>query len=56
MINIAYLYDKFKGIYRLKVPVDSHTNDYCRKLNGTYEDVDMHIDLPIRKQSLSFWQ
>ena len=44
MINIAYLYDKFKGIYRLKVPVDSHTNDYCRKLNGTYEDVDMHID------------
>lgn len=44
MINIAYLYDKFKGIYRLKVPIDSHTNDYCRKLNGTYEDVDMYID------------
>lgn len=42
--NIAYLYDKFKGIYRLKVPIDSHTNDYCRKLNGTYEDVDMYID------------
>lgn len=44
MINIAYLYDKFKEIYRLKVPIDSHTNDYCRKLNGTYEDVDMYID------------
>ncbi len=44
MINIAYLYDKFKGIYRLKVPIDSHTNDYCRKLNGIYEDVDMYID------------
>lgn len=44
MINIAYLYDKFKGIYRLKVPIDSHTNDYCRKLNGTYEDIDMYID------------
>lgn len=44
MINIAYLYDKFKGIYRLKVPIDSNTNDYCRKLNGTYEDVDMYID------------
>lgn len=44
MINIAYLYDKFKGIYRLKVPIDSHTNDYCRKLNGTCEDVDMYID------------
>ena len=44
MINIAYLYDKFKGIYRLKVPIDSHTNDYCRKLNGTYEDVDMYIE------------
>jgi hypothetical protein len=44
VINIAYLYDKFKGIYRLKVPIDSHTNDYCRKLNGTYEDVDMYID------------
>lgn len=44
MINIAYLYDKFKGIYRLKVPIDSNTNDYCRKLNGTYEDIDMYID------------
>lgn len=44
MTNIAYLYDKFKGIYRLKVPIDSNTNDYCRKLNGTYEDVDMYID------------
>lgn len=44
MINIAYLYDKFKGIYRLKVPIDSNTNDYCRKLNGTYEDIDVYID------------
>ena len=43
-IIIAYLYDKFKGTYRLKVPIDKNTNDYCKKLNGTYEDIDMYID------------
>ena len=54
MINIAYLYDKFKGIYRLKVPIDSHTNDYCRKLNGTYEDVDMYIDCQVGNKVFHF--
>ena len=54
MINIAYLYDKFKGIYRLKVPIDSHTNDYCRKLNGTCEDVDMYIDCQFENKVFHF--
>lgn len=44
MIITSYLIDKFKGIYRLKVPVDVNTNDFSRKLNGTYEDIDVYID------------
>lgn len=44
MINTSYLIDKFKGIYRLKVPYDFKTKDYNRKLNGTLEDIDVYID------------
>lgn len=44
VINISYLMDKFKGQYRIKAPVNSVTNDFDRKLNGTYEDVDLFID------------
>lgn len=44
MINTSYLTDKFKGKYRLKVPIDKTINDFSRKLNGTYEDIDMYID------------
>lgn len=36
--------DKFKGKYRLKVEYDKQTNDFPRKLNGTYEDIDVYID------------
>ena len=36
--------DKFKGKYRLKVEYDKRTNDFTRKLNGTYEDIDVYID------------
>ena len=36
--------DKFKGKYRLKVKYDKQTNDFPRKLNGTYEDIDVYID------------
>lgn len=44
MINTSYLIDKFKGLYRLKVPYDFKTKDYNRKLNGTLEDIDVYID------------
>ena len=44
MINTSYLTDKFKGKYRLKVPINKATNDFSRKLNGSYEDIDMFID------------
>lgn len=44
VINTSYLIDKFKGIYRLKVPYDFKTKDYNRKLNGTLEDIDVYID------------
>lgn len=40
----SYLTDKFKGKYRLKVEYDKRTNDFPRKLNGTYEDIDVYID------------
>lgn len=40
---MAYLIQKFKGVYRLKAPYDIMTNDFPRKLNGTYEDVDVYI-------------
>lgn len=36
--------DKYKGIYRLRCEVDQSTNDFPRKLNGTYEDIDIYID------------
>ena len=35
---------KYKGIYRLKVPIDRSTNDFPKKLDGTNEDIDMYID------------
>ena len=44
MINTSYLTDKFKGKYRLKVPINKATNDFSRKLNGSYEDIDMFIE------------
>jgi hypothetical protein len=44
VITISYLIDKFKGIYRIKVPYNLSTNDFNRKLNGTLEDIDCYID------------
>lgn len=40
---MGYLTDKFKGKYRILCPVDETTNDFPRKLNGSYEDVDCYI-------------
>lgn len=39
-----YLYDKFKGQYRIRAPINQLTNDFNRKLNGTLEDIDCYID------------
>lgn len=41
---MSYLIDKFKGIYRIKAPIDKFTNDFPRKPNGQYEDIDLYID------------
>lgn len=42
--TISYLIEKFKGIYRIKAPIDINTNDFPRKINGQYEDIDLYID------------
>lgn len=39
-----YLTDKFKGLYRIKVPYDWKLNSFPRKLNGNFEDTDCYID------------
>lgn len=41
---MSYLIEKFKGVYRIKAPIDSKTNDFPRKINGQYEDIDLYID------------
>ena len=41
---MSYLIDKFKGTYRIKCPIDIKTHQFPRKLNGTYEDIDLYID------------
>lgn len=35
--------DKFKGRYRILCEYNQETNDFSRKLNGTYEDIDCYI-------------
>lgn len=44
MITTSYLINKFKGIYRIKVPYNQWTKDFTRKLNGNLEDIDCYID------------
>ena len=41
---MSFLIDKFKGTYRLKAPICEDTNTFPRKLNGSYEDIDVYID------------
>jgi hypothetical protein len=43
VINTSYLTDKFKGVYRILPEVDTLTNDFPRKLNGSYEYIDCYI-------------
>lgn len=45
VINISnYLISHFKGKYRIKCEYDQRTNQFQRKLNDTYEDIDCYID------------
>ena len=44
---------KYKGFYRLKVPIDKITNNFPKKLDGTNEDIDMYIDC--RKGQISHY-
>ena len=42
--NIAnYLITHYKGKYKLLAPYDKRTNQFPRKLDGTYEDIDVFI-------------
>ena len=38
-----FLIKKYKGTYTLKCDFDKELNDFNRKLNGTYEDIDVYI-------------
>lgn len=37
------LITKYKGKYTLKCPFDEDKNDFNRKLNGSYEDIDVYV-------------
>lgn len=41
---MAFLTDKFKGIYRIRTEYDSFTNQFPRDLNGNFSDYDLFID------------
>lgn len=41
---MAFLTDKFKGVYRIRTEVDSFSNQFPRDLNGNYSDYDLFID------------
>ena len=44
VINISnYLITHYKGVYRLKVQPDQY-NQFPRKLDGSFEDIDVYID------------
>ena len=40
---MGFLIDKYKDKYRLLTEYDRSTNQFPRKLNGTFEDVDVYI-------------
>lgn len=45
MTNISnYLVTHYKGSYRIKCEYDKSTNQFQRKLDGTFEDIDCYID------------
>lgn len=45
MITISnYLISHYKGMYRIKCEYDESKNQFPRKLDSTYEDIDCYID------------
>lgn len=40
---MAFLIDHYKGKYRLLCEYDQSTNQFSRKLNGCFEDIDIYI-------------
>lgn len=40
---MSYLINRYKGTYRLLAPINDH-NQFSRKLDNTYEDIDVYID------------
>ena len=40
---MGFLIDKYKDKYRLLTEYDQSTNQFPRKLNGTFEDIDVYI-------------
>jgi hypothetical protein len=41
---MGFMMDKFKGVYRLKAPIDKTSNQFPRDLKGNYEDADVCIE------------
>lgn len=46
----SYLIKKYRGLYRIKTVIDKKTNSFPRKLDGTYEDIDIYIDCANKNQ------
>lgn len=44
----------YKGTYRIKAPIDTSINDFPRKLNNTYEDIDCYISCQYGNQIFSY--
>lgn len=40
---MGYLWEKFKGKYRIRCDICEDTNDFPRKIDDTYEDIDCYI-------------
>ena len=40
---MGFMMDKFKGVYRLRTPIDGFSNNFPRDLNGTFSDYDIYI-------------
>ena len=45
---------KYKGIYRLRTPIDKSTNSFPREHNGQFADNDIYIDCQNRIQIFSY--
>ena len=39
-----YLIKKYKGVYRLRAPIDQRKNDFPREIDNKYAENDCYID------------